>query len=202
MGEMVMGSYSEYDENDRLIRSVTVRDGVTLSSSEYAYDEEGHTWRQANYDAEGNLTYAFSYVYENGALLRTVQDNGAYSVVTTYEVDEESGTRTTVTESPSGVTKTVVTVDEAGRPLRQETVSGDTVSLTVYEYDEAGRLLRQTVGDPEAPDSQRICTYVDQGNPLTDVYEERGGYREEIVCEYDYAARKKTETRTTTRPEG
>ena len=201
VGQMTSGIYMEYDENGHITKSVMVQDGVTVSHVEYVNDSEGNVLREEYYDPDGNLLRAVDHEYDGGRRVRTTQGSGDYAIVTTYGYDEEARTYTTVTETPTGTTTTVNTLDEGGRPLRQETVSGELRSVTTWEYDEAGRLLRQVNGDPASPDSLRSCTYDEEGNPLTDIYEESSGYREETVYEYDPALRRMVKTRTTTFPE-
>ena len=201
VGELRSGVYMDYDEAGRLIRNVAETSGVVVGHYEYSYDAQGRAIREESFDAAGNRLYVKETVeYDGDMPVKTVQDYGSYSTVTTTTYDEESRTYVTVTESPSGVSRILSTVNEAGDPLRQEWQNEAGSSVTVYTYDEAGRLLREVTGDPEDPASVTSYTYDEEGRVLTDVYEE-GGCREENVYTYDRAARKMTHTRTTTYPE-
>ena len=200
VGELRSGVYMDYDEAGRLIRNVAENNGVVVSHYEYAYDARGRVIREESFDPAGNRLYVQEAEYDGDRLVKSVQDFGSSSTVSTTTYDEESRTYVTVTESPSGVSIFRSTVNEAGDPLRQEWQNETGSSVTVYSYDEAGRLLRTVTGDPEAPASVTSYTYDEEGCVLTDIHEE-GGCREENVYTYDREARKMTHTRTTTYPE-
>ncbi len=201
VGELRSGVYMDYDEAGRLIRNVAENNGVVVGHYEYSYDAQGRAIREESFDPDGNRLYVKEIVeYDGDMPVKTVQDYGTYSTVSTTTYDEEGRTYTTVTESPSGVSVFRSTVNEAGDPLRQEWQNETGSSVTVYTYDEAGRLLRTVTGDPEDPASVTTYTYDEEGNVLTDIHEE-GGCREENVYTYDREARKMTHTRTTTYPE-
>ena len=200
VGELRSGAYMDYDEAGRLIRNVAENNGVVVSHYEYAYDAQGRVIREESFDPAGNRLYVQEAEYDGDRLVKSVQDFGSSSTVSTTTYDEESRTYVTVTESPSGVSIFRSTVNEAGDPLRQEWQNETGSSVTVYSYDEAGRLLREVTGDPEAPAAVTSYTYDEEGSVLTDIHEE-GGCREENVYTYDREARKMTHTRTTTYPE-
>ena len=201
LGKMTSGTYMEYDGNDHMLRQIRKQDDAILSHMEYAYDEEGNLLWEESLDGDGNRLYIKENVYSGGRMVRSTQDFGSYSVITTYDYDEASRTYTTVTESPSGKTTAVSTVDGEGRPLRQEWSDGGSSTVTVFAYDGEGRLVLQTTGDGEDPAARTSYTYDEEGNLLTEIYEESGGYREENVYDYDRAGARMTHTRTTTYPE-
>ena len=196
VGQWINGNYQEYDEAGNRTKAVTVQRGEIVDQWEFTYDENGNTI-QKRLDAQGNVLYAQTDVYD-GAVRVTTQDYGTYSIVTTSAVDE-AGTRTVVTESPAGSSRTVLWVDGENRPLRQEWTDGVRTSVTTYEYDGAFRLVRQASGDPEAPSAVNEISYDENGRICRSVYA-GSDYREEEVFEYDPEARKMTHTRTVAYP--
>ena len=196
VGQWINGNYQEYDEAGNRTKAVTVQRGEIVDQWEFTYDENGNTI-QKRLDAQGNVLYAQTDVYD-GDVRVTTQDYGTYSIVTTSAVDE-AGTRTVVTESPAGSSRTVLWVDGENRPLRQEWTDGTRSSVTTYAYDEAGRLVYQASGDPEAPSAVNEISYDENGRIRRNVYA-GSDYREEEVFEYDPEARKMTHTRTVAYP--
>jgi YD repeat-containing protein len=196
VGQWVSGSYNEYDAAGNRTRAWTVQRGEVVEQWEFTCDENGNT-TQKRLDAEGNVLYAQTDAVD-GAVRVTTQDYGAYSIVTTSTVDE-AGTRTVVTESPAGSSRTVLWVDGENKPLRQEWTDGVRTSVTTYEYDEAGRLVRQISGDPEAPSAVNEISYDEEGRVLTSVYA-GSDYREEESFAYDPGEGKVTHRRRITYP--
>ena len=196
VGQWINGNYQEYDEAGNRTKAVNVQRGEIVDQWEFTYDENGNTI-QKHLDAQGNVLYAQTDVYD-GDVRVTTQDYGTYSIVTTSAVDE-AGTRTVVTESPAGSSRTVLWVDGENRPLRQEWTDGTRSSVTSYAYDEEGRLVRQASGDPEAPSAVNEISYDENGRICRSVYA-GSDYREEEVFEYDPEARKMTHTRTVAYP--
>lgn len=196
VGQWINGTYQEYDEAGNRTKAVTIQRGEIVDQWEFSFDENGNT-TQKRLDAQGNVLYAQTDVYD-GDVRVTTQDYGTYSIVTTSAVDE-AGTRTVVTESPAGSSRTVLWVDGENRPLRQEWTDGVRTSVTTYEYDGAFRLVYQASGDPEAPSAVNEISYDENGRICRSVYA-GSDYREEEVFEYDPEARKMTHTRTVAYP--
>ena len=196
VGQWINGNYQEYDEAGNRTKAVTVQRGEIVDQWEFTYDENGNT-AQKRLDAQGNVLYAQTDVYD-GAVRVTTQDYGTYSIVTTSTVDE-AGNRIITTESPAGSTQTAILTDGEGRLLRQEWTDGTRISVTTCAYDEEGRLVYQASGDPEAPSAVNEISYDENGRICRSVYA-GSDYREEEVFEYDPEARKMTHTRTVAYP--
>ncbi len=197
VGQWVGGSYNEYDGAGNRTKAWTVQRGEVIEQWEFTYDENGNT-TQKRLDAEGNVLYTQTDVVD-GAVRVTTQDYGTYTVTTVNSYDEEAGTRTMVTESPAGSSRTVLWVDGENKPLRQEWTDGVRTSVTTCEYDEAGRLVRQASGDPEAPSAVNEISYDESGRVLSSVYA-GSDYREEEHFAYDPAEGKVTHSRRITYP--
>ena len=196
VGQWINGNYTEYDEEGRRTKAVTVQRGEIVEQWVWTYEEGGKTTQQ-RLDAEGNILY-IQTDESDGAAQVTTQDYGAYSVVTTTTVDE-NGNRVIRTESPAGSTETTIRTDGEGRLLRQEWTDGARTSVTTCEYDEAGHLVRQASGAPEAPSAVNEIRYDASGLVLSSAYA-GSDYHEEYDFDYDPAERKMTCIRHITYP--
>ena len=194
VGQWISGSYNEYDGAGNRTKAWTVQRGEVVEQWEFSYEDGGNVIREARYDGEGNLLMAMERAYEGERLMRMTQDYGTYAATTVYSYDDEAGTRTMVTESPAGSSRTVLWVDGENKPLRQEWTDGVRTSVTTYEYDEAGRLVRQASGDPEAPSAVNEISYDENGRVRSSVYK-GSDYAGEDSFEYDPAEGKVTHSR-------
>ena len=135
-----------YDENDRLISSVTTWKGGSKELVDYVYDEGGRLIRKEQPTDGGAVTIA-EYTYdERGNLLKeandyyviesTYDDNGNLVKQQQYAANNISGIRYIYE----------YTYDESGRLIKEECVhysNGETKITINFTYDESGHLVKK-----------------------------------------------------------
>ncbi len=149
----------EYDDQNRLVRKTTIKDGNFTPGMEvsYEYNSEGYLIRKSGQDSERagyDLTETYEYDTDGNMVKLTVwNDDESIESWRLFYYDENG--RQTLWEiyKPDGtlderMTETVwqYTYDDQGHIIEEKEMapSGGTIQHTTYKYDEMGGLREKT----------------------------------------------------------
>lgn len=142
-----------YDEEGRLLSSVTTVDDVIVNNLSYTYNDDG-TLVTVTQQTEGGIVTGENHrtFDDQGNVLTEVMMEGDTAVSSyEYTYDENGNLLTQILTSAYGpensVNTTTYTYDENGNKLSQENTTNyggqELVNLTEYQYDDQGRLATE-----------------------------------------------------------
>lgn len=157
-GEAMYEYEEEYDDQNRLIRKTTIKDGQhTEGEVIYEYDSEGHLIRKSGQDTETpgtELSETYEYDADGNMIKQTVwKEDGTIEGWREFTYDEKGRQTQQKNFRPDGTLDEEMTkftweyvYNEQGRLIeeKEKAPSGGTTEYFTYEYDAQGGLRKKT----------------------------------------------------------